>query len=176
MFEQHGLQLALVCAGIAIIYGIITARWVIAQPAGNERMQQIAAAIQEGAGAYLRRQYRTIAIVGVILFLVIGFALKSWPTAIGFAIGAALSGLAGFIGMFVSVRANVRTAQAATLGLNPALNISFKGGAITGMLVVGLGLLGVTGYFMYVMGSGGASAETLNAAMKPMIGAAQNST
>ncbi len=172
MFEQYGLQLALACAAIAIIYGLVAARWIIAQPAGNEKMQQIAAAIQEGAGAYLRRQYRTIAIVGVILFFIIGFLLKSWPTAIGFAIGATLSGLAGFIGMFISVRANVRTAQAATQGLNAALNVSFKGGAITGMLVVGLGLLGVAGYFMVVMGNSGTSQEALNAALQPMIGLA----
>jgi K(+)-stimulated pyrophosphate-energized sodium pump len=172
MFEQYGLQLALACAAIAIIYGLVVARWIIAQPAGNEKMQQIAAAIQEGAGAYLRRQYRTIAMVGVILFFIIGFGLKSWPTAIGFAIGATLSGMAGFIGMFISVRANVRTAQAATVGLNAALNVSFKGGAITGMLVVGLGLLGVAGYFMYVLGNTGTSQESLNAALQPMIGLA----
>ena len=172
MFEQYGLSLALACAAIAIVYGMLSARWIIAQPAGNEKMQQIAAAIQEGAGAYLRRQYQAIAIVGVILFLVLGLALKSWPTAIGFAIGATLSGLAGFIGMFVSVRANVRTAQAATRGLNAALNVSFKGGAITGMLVVGLGLLGVAGYFMYTIGHTGTSQEALNAALGPMIGLA----
>jgi K(+)-stimulated pyrophosphate-energized sodium pump len=172
MFEQYGLQLALACAALAIIYGLLAARWIIAQPAGNEKMQQIAAAIQEGAGAYLRRQYRTIAIVGVILFFIIGFGLHSWTTAIGFAIGATLSGLAGFIGMFISVRANVRTAQAATQGVNAALNVSFKGGAITGMLVVGLGLLGVAGYFMYVLGSTGTSQESLNAALQPMIGLA----
>ncbi len=172
MFEQYGLQLALACAAIAIIYGLVSARWIIAQPTGNERMQQIAAAIQEGAGAYLRRQYMTIAFVGVILFLIIGFGLQSWSTAVGFAIGAILSGLAGFIGMFISVRANVRTAQAATQGLNAALNVSFKGGAITGMLVVGLGLLGVAGYFMYVLGSTGTSQESLNAALQPMLGLA----
>jgi K(+)-stimulated pyrophosphate-energized sodium pump len=172
MFEQYGLQLALACAAIAIVYGILTARWIIAQPAGNEKMQEIASAIQIGAGAYLRRQYQTIAIVGVVLFLIIGLVLHSWPTAIGFALGATLSGLAGFIGMFVSVRANVRTAQAATQGLNAALNVSFKGGAITGMLVVGLGLLGVAGYFMFVLHGAAPSEAALNAALGPMIGLA----
>ena len=176
MFEQYGLMIALACAVLAIIYGVFSARWILAQPAGNERMQQIAAAIQEGANAYLKRQYRTIAIVGVVLFFVIGFIpALGWPTAIGFAIGAFLSGIAGFIGMFVSVRANVRTTQAAMVGLNEALAVSFRGGAVTGLLVVGLGLLGVAGYFMFVM-NGEPSAEAVNAAMQPMIGLAFGSS
>jgi K(+)-stimulated pyrophosphate-energized sodium pump len=167
-----GLWFAIVCAILAIVYGLLQSRWIVSLPAGNARMQEIAAAVREGATAYLKRQYMTIAIVGAVLFLVIGLIPKlGWATAWGFAIGALFSGLSGIIGMNISVRANVRTAEAARTGLQEALNVAFKGGAITGLLVVGLGLLGVAGYFALLY-SNAHDKSALDHILKPLIGLA----
>src|SRR5215216_3886874 len=147
-FSDHAVLFALICSGVAIAYGIGLTYWLLGRPAGSERMQEIARAVQEGAAAYLRRQYTTIAVVAIVPFLILGFYNKlGWGTAVGFLIGAVLSAAAGFIGMNVAVRSNVRTAEAARSGLGPALNVAFRAGTVTGMLVVGLGLLGVAGYY-----------------------------
>ncbi len=164
----NGLTIAIGSAFLALIFSIIWIRGIYAQSAGNERMQEIAAAVQEGASAYLKRQYMTIGAVGAVLFFALGFAL-TWDTAIGFALGAILSGAAGFLGMNVSVKANVRTAEAARTGLNEALAIAFRGGAVTGMLVVGLGLLGVAGYTAMLFNGAGAD-ESVSDIIKPLIG------
>jgi K(+)-stimulated pyrophosphate-energized sodium pump len=162
MTNEMALWLALGSALLAVIYGLLTTTWVLGKPAGNEKMQEIAAAIQEGAKAYMNRQYTTIGIVGVVLFVVVGVTLH-WVTAIGFAIGALFSAMAGYIGMFVSVRANVRTAEAARSGVAPALKVAFRGGAITGMLVVGLGLLGVAGYYAILQSMGYSQDDSIHA-------------
>jgi K(+)-stimulated pyrophosphate-energized sodium pump len=159
------LIFALACGIGALAYGILSVKWILAKPTGNARMQEIAAAIQEGAQAYLHRQYIAISVVGISLFVVVGLFID-WPTAFGFAVGAVFSGLTGYIGMYISVRSNVRTAEAANDGINAALQIAFRGGAITGMLVVGLGLIGVAGYYALMLAVG------IEDPIQPLIGLA----
>jgi K(+)-stimulated pyrophosphate-energized sodium pump len=169
MTTVTALWLSIGAGVLAVLFGLVSTQWILKQPAGSERMQKIAAAVQEGARAYMNRQYTTIAIVGVVLFIVLGLIPKlGWSIAVGFAIGALFSGLAGYIGMYVSVRANVRTAEAAKSGVNPALNVAFKGGAITGLLVVGLGLLGVAGYYYILLALG----ATVDDAIHALVGLA----
>jgi K(+)-stimulated pyrophosphate-energized sodium pump len=147
-FKDHAVLFALVCSGVAVVYGVYLVYWLLSRPAGSERMQEISRAVQEGAAAYLRKQYTTIGIVAIVPFLLLGFYNKlGWGTAVGFLIGAGLSAAAGFIGMNVAVRSNSRTAEAAKSGLKPALDVAFRAGSVTGLLVVGLGLLGVAGYY-----------------------------
>jgi len=164
---SDGMILALVCGVIAVAYALMSSRWILSQPDGNERMREIAAAIQAGASAYLARQYKTIGLVGVIIFVLIAaIPGLGMTTALGFALGAVLSGAAGFIGMNINVRANVRTAEAARSGINPALDIAFKGGAITGLFVVGLGLIGVTVFYALMRAQG----TDIHHALQPLVG------
>jgi K(+)-stimulated pyrophosphate-energized sodium pump len=169
-FMHHAVLFALLCAGAAVLYGLYLTVWLLRQPAGTERMQEIARAVQEGAAAYLRRQYTTIALVAIVPFLLLGFYNKlGWGAAVGFLIGAALSAAAGFIGMNVAVRSNVRTAEAARHGLPQALNVAFRAGSVTGLLVVGLGLFGVAGYYWILTAGIGDSPEQ---AIKHLVGLA----
>jgi K(+)-stimulated pyrophosphate-energized sodium pump len=169
-FSDHAVLFALICAGAAVVYGLYLTSWLLRQPAGTERMQEISRAVQEGAAAYLRRQYRTIALVSIVPFLLLGFYDQlGWGAAVGFLVGATLSAAAGFIGMNVAVRSNVRTAEAARTGLAPALNVAFRAGSVTGLLVVGLGLFGVAGYYWALTGWLGHTPES---AIKDLIGLA----
>ncbi len=153
-FNDHAVAFALICAAAAVLYGLYLTYWLLSQPAGNERMREISGAVQEGAAAYLRKQYTTIAVVAIAPFLLIGFYNElGWGTAFGFVIGAVLSAAAGFIGMNVAVRSNARTAEAAREGVAPAFKVAFRAGSVTGLLVVGLGLFGVAGYYWFLTGA-----------------------
>ena len=169
-FNDHAVAFALICAGVAVLFGLYLTYWLLQQPQGNERMREISGAVQEGAAAYLKKQYTWIAIVAIVPIVVIGFYnALGWGAAFGFVIGAVLSSAAGFIGMNVAVRSNLRTAEAAREGVAPAFKVAFRAGSVTGLLVVGLGLFGVAGYYWFLTGALGNSPES---AVQDLIGLA----